>query len=55
LGRNEAEVAALEVQPLVIREVVLCRIAEAWLEGQRKDWTLTQKPSKIHGDRNECP
>jgi len=30
-------------------------IAEVWLEGQRRDWTLTRTPSKTPGDRNECP
>ena len=33
----------------------LRRIAAAWLEGQRKNWTLTRKPSRTPGDRNECP
>ncbi len=32
----EAGLAALEAQPLVVREVFLRRIAEVWLEGQRR-------------------
>ena len=32
----EAGLAALETQPRVIREVVVRRIAKAWLEGQRE-------------------
>jgi hypothetical protein len=38
---------------------VLCfdplrRIAEASLEGQRKDRTLTRKPCETPGEHNEC-
>ncbi len=33
----------------------LRRLAEAWLKGPRKDWSLTRKPSNTPGDRNECP
>jgi hypothetical protein len=53
--RVEAGLAALEVQPRVVREVLLRRIAQAWLEGRRKDWTVTRKPSKTSADRNEYP
>jgi hypothetical protein len=31
----EAGLAALETQPTVTREMLMRRIAEAWLEGQR--------------------
>ena len=33
----EAGLAALNAQPRVVREVLLRRIAEAWLEGQRDE------------------
>jgi len=32
----EAGLAALEAQPRVIREALMRRVAEKWLEGQRK-------------------
>ena len=32
----EAGLAVLEAQPRVIRELLMRRIAESWLEGQRK-------------------
>ncbi len=35
---------ALEGQPTVTRELVMRRIAEAWLEGQRKVWGVRRKP-----------
>ncbi len=36
IEKVEAGLAALEAQPRVIRELLMRRIAEAWLEGQRK-------------------
>ncbi len=35
IEKAEAGLAALEAQPRVVREVLMRRIAEAWLEGQR--------------------
>ncbi len=35
---------ALESQPGVTRELLMRRLAEAWLEGQQKDWALMRKP-----------
>jgi len=40
IEKVEAGLAALEAQPRVIREVFLRRIAEAWLEAQRRTWDL---------------
>ena len=36
VGEAEQGLSALEAQPGVTRELVMRRIAEAWLEGQRK-------------------
>jgi hypothetical protein len=43
----EAGLGALEAQPRVVREVLMRRVAEAWLEGQRKDWALMRKPDTL--------
>ena len=32
----------IEAQPTVTREMMMRRIAEAWLEGQRKAWGLAR-------------
>jgi hypothetical protein len=37
IEKVEAGLAALEAQPRVIRELVMRRIGEAWLEGQRTE------------------
>ncbi len=44
VAEAERALAALEAQPTVTRELLMRRIAEAWLEGQRKGWDLTRKP-----------
>ena len=36
----EAGLAALEAQPTVTRELLMRRIAERWLEGQRKAFRM---------------
>ncbi len=36
LEQAEKSLTAIEAQPTVTREVLMRRIAEAWLEGQRK-------------------
>jgi len=41
--RAAEALAAIEAQPTVTRELMMRRIAEAWLEGQRKAWGLTRK------------
>ncbi len=38
--------ASMEAQPTVTRELLMRRIAEAWLEGQREAWGLRRKPDK---------
>ena len=38
LGEAERRLTALEAQPRVTRELLLRRIAEAWLEGQGKGY-----------------
>ncbi len=36
--------ASIEAQPTVTRELLMRRFAEAWQEGQQKDWALMRKP-----------
>ncbi len=43
LAEAERALAAVEAQPTVTRELVMRQIAEAWLEGQRREWGLRQK------------
>ncbi len=38
LAEVERALATLEAQPTVTRELLMRRIAEAWLEGQRRAW-----------------
>ena len=38
IEKVEAGLAALEVQPRVTRELIMRRIAEVWLEGQRRTY-----------------
>jgi hypothetical protein len=40
----EQGLKALEAQPAVTRELLMRRIAERWLEGQRREWGLRRKP-----------
>lgn len=54
-SQDALEVLRRDAQPTTTRELLMRRFAEAWLEGQRKDWTLTRNPSKPPGDRRECP
>ncbi len=44
VAEAERTLAALEAQPTVTRELLMRRIAEAWLEGQRKARGLMRKP-----------
>lgn len=55
LDEVEHGLRTLEAQPAAIREILMRRIAEGWLEAQRKASDLTRKPSKTPGDRNERP
>jgi hypothetical protein len=47
----EQGLKALEAQPTVTREQLMLRIAEAWLEGQRRAWGSV---SLSHGVFNPC-
>jgi hypothetical protein len=38
----------LEAQPTATRDLLMRRIAETWLEGQRTEWGLRRKPEN-HG------
>ncbi len=45
LEQTERGLRALEAQPTVTRELLMREIVEAWLQGQRRDWAVTRKPS----------
>ncbi len=40
LAQAAETLAAMDAQPMVIRESLMRRIAEEWLEGQRRAWGL---------------
>ncbi len=44
VSQAEQSLAGLEAQPTVTRELFMRRIAEKWLEGQRRQWGLRLNP-----------
>ncbi len=44
VAEADRALAAIEAQPTVTRELLMRRIAEVWLEGQRTAWELRRKP-----------
>ncbi len=57
-GMEEAQaeevLATMQAQPTVTRELLMRWIAEAWLEGQRREWGLRRKPPKTPDHEAKC-